>query len=123
MQELDVTTTAVSALLELGLVLDDERLALGVDDSGEWGGDRVMGSLGLGNEALVANNSREDGGFLDRPLADIAPSLAAGGRLLGSFRRCPALRPVVGELLDEGALYRSRLSRERKIVSQARMIF
>lgn len=47
-QELDVGATALEPLLELDLVLNDERLGLGgIDRLREESGDGVMGSLGL----------------------------------------------------------------------------
>jgi hypothetical protein len=77
--------------LELGLVLDDERLASGVDWGGERSGDGVVGGLGLGDEALVADKGGADGGLLDGPLADVREGLAADGGLLGRLARRPSL--------------------------------
>ncbi len=81
-EELDVSTTAVAALLVLDLVLHDERLRLEVDRLAEWGRDSMMSGLGLGYETFVACDNR-DRGLLDLPLADIAECLAANGGLLG----------------------------------------
>ncbi len=60
-----------------------------------------MSGLALGDEALVAGNEGFEG-FLYLPLADIAPSLATNGGLLGSLRGRPSLGPVISELLEEG---------------------
>lgn len=63
----------------------------------------MVGSLGLGDEALVALD--EDFFWvLYLPLADVAEGLAADGGLLGRLGRCPAFGPVVGELLKERRL-------------------
>ena len=55
-----------------------------LDGFREGGRDGVVSSLALGNEALVAGDEGFEG-FLYLPLADIAPSLATNGGLLGSF--------------------------------------
>ena len=54
LEELDITTTAVTALLVLDLVLDDKGLVGKLDRLSEGGRDGMVGSLGLGYEALVA---------------------------------------------------------------------
>ena len=84
LEELDVATAAVAAVLVLDLVLDDERLLRKVDGGLERRGDGVVGGLGLRDEALVAV---DDGlrGLLDGPLADVAVDLVADGRLLGGL--------------------------------------
>ena len=68
----------------------------------------MVRGLGLGDEAFVALNE-DFGSVLDLPLADVAESLAADWGLLGSLGRCPAVRPVVGELLKEWRLDARRL--------------
>lgn len=60
----------------------------------------------LDDKTLVALDALEDGGLLDRPLADVSPLLVlllVLGLLLG-VGGLPALLPVVGELLDEVTL-------------------
>lgn len=109
LEQLDVTTTAVAALLVLDFVLDDERLVAETDGLGEGRGDSMMGRLGLGNETEVALDGRVDRRLLDGPLADVGPGLAAGRSLLGRLRRRPTGGPVVGELLEERRLDRGRL--------------
>ena len=84
LEELEVATTAVAALLVLELILHNEWLVAELDGLGEGRRDGVVGSLGLRYETLVAD---DDGfqGLLDLPLADIAPSLATNSGLLGCF--------------------------------------
>lgn len=82
LEELDVTATAVTALLVLDFVLNNERLGLEVDGLGEGGRDGVVGSLALRYETLVAVDDR-NGGVLDLPFADIAEGFAADRGLLG----------------------------------------
>src|SRR5262249_40323293 len=103
LEELEVSTAAVAALLELGLVLDDKVLASGVERSLEWRGDSVVGGLGLGDEAFVSNDGGADGRLLDLPLADIGESLASDRSFLGRLAGSPALVPVISELLDKRA--------------------
>ena len=103
LEEFDVATTAVAALLVLDLVLDDKRLFREVDGLREWGRDGVVRGLRLRDEAEVALDDRHQG-LLYLPFTDIAESLAADGGLLGRLRGSPARRPLVGELLDEGGL-------------------
>lgn len=103
LKKLDVSTAAVSALLVLDLVLNDERLFAEVDGVLERCRDGVVGSLGLGNQALVTLNQRLEG-ILDLPLTDIAEGLAADRSLLCGFGGCPPLGPVLGELLEERSL-------------------
>jgi hypothetical protein len=116
LEELDVATTAVAALLVLDLVLDDKGLGAKVDRIREGSGDRVVGRLGLGDKALVAFN---DNGLaiLDRPFADVSESFTANGGLLGSLRDSPTAGPVVGELLDEGCVDSGRLSLTYEIIN------
>lgn len=46
-QQLDISTTALETLLEFDLVLNDERLALGVNGFVEKGRDGMVSGLGL----------------------------------------------------------------------------
>lgn len=85
LEQLDVTSTAVSSLLEFSLVLNDESLALGVQGLGEGSRDGMMGSLGLGNKSLVALDGREVRRLFNRPLSYVAPGFTADGGLLGSL--------------------------------------
>lgn len=100
LEQLDVTTTAVSALLVLHFILNHEGLFLEVDRGCKRGRDGVVRSLGLCNETLLANDERRLR-VLDLPFADVGKGLAAHRSLFGSLRRRPAFGPVVGELLDE----------------------
>ena len=63
----------------------------------------MVGSLALRNETLVALNEGVRR-VLYRPLADVAPGLAANGSLLRRLGRRPPAGPVVRELLKEGCL-------------------
>jgi hypothetical protein len=91
--------------LQLDLVLDNERLSLGVDGLVELGRDGVVGGLVFDDQALVALHSLEDGGLIDGPIADVGPLL---GRILVLFllgvRWLPPRVPIVGELLKETSL-------------------
>jgi len=82
-EQLNVATTAVAALLVLDLVLDDERLLAESNGLLEGSRDGVMCCLGLCNETKVTVDGRVDGGFLDAPLADVRPGLAARRGFLG----------------------------------------
>lgn len=112
LEELDVSTSAVAALLELGLVLHNERLASGVKRGRKRGRDSVVGSLGFGDQALVANNGGAHRRFLDGPLADVRECLAANGGLLGCLRRSPSVLPVVRKLLHKSTFDRGGLNDE-----------
>lgn len=68
--------------LQLDLILDHQGLVLVVDLLGELGGDSVMGRRVLDHETLVALNTLQDGGFLDRPGANVGPVLIRLGVLL-----------------------------------------
>lgn len=103
LEELHVATTTVAALLVLDLVLHDERLLREVDRFHKGRRDGVVRRLGLSNEALVTFDEDIFCVF-DRPLADVAESLAADWGLLGRLRRRPAFRPVVAELFKERCL-------------------
>lgn len=93
--------------LELGLVLNNQSLALVVNLLGELGGDGVVSGLVLDNQALVALHSLVDGGLLDGPLADVRPLLlllACALEVLLCVGRLPSCLPVIGELLKEWTL-------------------
>jgi hypothetical protein len=45
LEQLEVSTTAIAALLEFGLILNDEWLALGVEGSSKGCRNRVMAGL------------------------------------------------------------------------------
>ena len=108
LEELEVTATAVAALLVLDFVLDDKGLLSEIDGLSEGRRDGVVGSLALGDEALGTLNGGLNG-VLDLPLADVAEGLGADGSLLGRLGGRPTLGPVVSELLEEGGLDRSSL--------------
>ena len=103
LEELNVATTAVAALLVLDLVLNDERLVVELDRLSEGSGDGMVGSLVLGDESLVTLDRGLEG-ILYLPLANIAEGLCADWSLLGRFRHSPSFTPVVGELFEEGSL-------------------
>lgn len=107
-EELEVATTAVTALLVLHFVLDNQGLLLEVDGLSKGCRNSVVGGLALCNETLVALNEGARRVF-DRPLTDIAEGLAADGGLLRCLRRCPPARPVIRELFKEGCLDSSTL--------------
>lgn len=102
-EELDITATAVAAVLVLYFVLDDQRLIGKVDGRLEGRRDGVVSSLRLGHETLVAVDDRLRG-LLDLPLSDVAESLSADGSLLCRLGDRPPLGPVVRELLEERSL-------------------
>jgi len=56
LEELKVSTTAVTTLLELGLVLNDDGLLGDSDRLGEGSRNGVVSSFGLCDETLVASN-------------------------------------------------------------------
>lgn len=109
LEQLQVGTTADQRVLGLDLILDNQCLALVVDLLGELGGDRVVSSWVLDNKTLVALNSLEDSGLLNRPLADVSPVLIGLGVILLGVGTLPAGLPVISELLQEGSLEGSRL--------------
>ena len=104
LEQLDVATAAVAALLVLDLVLDDQGLDAEANCLLEGSRDGVVGRLRLCDEALVAVDGGPHGGLFYGPLADIGPGLAAGRGLLGRLRRRPPGLPVIGELLKERRL-------------------
>lgn len=88
-KEFDITTTAVTALLVLDFILNNQRFVLEIDGVGERSRDGVMGSLALSHETFVALNDG-DGRVLDLPFANVTECLAANGGLLSGFGWCPA---------------------------------
>jgi hypothetical protein len=80
-KEFDVTTTAVTALLVLDLVLNDEGFIFEVHGGGKRCRDSMVGSLGLGNEAFFALN-KGCLGLLNLPLTDVREGLATDWGLL-----------------------------------------
>jgi hypothetical protein len=97
-EQLHVGTTALKALLELDLILDDQSLALVVDLGGEFGRDGMVGSWVLEHQTLVANDAWENLRLFDRPLANIGPVFVALRVLLLRVGDLPSCVPVVGEL-------------------------
>lgn len=108
LQQLEVSTTAVTTLLEFDLVLNDKRLASGVESSLKGSRNSMMRSLGLRHETLVTLDS-VNGGLFGVPLANVGERLAAYWSLLGGFRRSPTLGPVIRELFQERRLDARRL--------------
>lgn len=100
LEQLDVTTTAVSTLLVLYLVLNHEGLFFEVDRGCKRGRDGVVCSLGLCNETLLANDERCLR-VLDLPLANVGKGLAAYGGLFGGLGGRPTFGPILCELFDE----------------------
>ena len=111
LKELQVGTTADQGVLGLNLILDHQGLPLVVNLLGELGGDSVVSSRVLDDQTLVALNTLEDSGLLDRPLANVGPVLIGLGVILLCVRALPSGLPVVGELLKEGSLKGGRLER------------
>jgi hypothetical protein len=83
-EELEIATTAITALLVLDFVLDDERFGFEVDGGGEGCRDGVVGGFGLGDEAMVVRDDDNFGCF-DGPFAHVAESFTTHERLLGGF--------------------------------------
>ena len=88
--------------LFLGLILNNEGLALVVDRLGEFGGDGVVGCLVLEDKSLVASNAAKDSRLLYGPCANVGPFLLCV--LLLCMGNTPSVLPVVCELLQEGCL-------------------
>lgn len=117
LKELKVTATAVAAFLVLDLILNNQGLFAEVNCLAERCRDSMMGSLGLGYEALVSFN---DGSFrvLNLPFADVAECFTADGGLLGGLGGSPPVSPVLSELLEERSLDLSGLyAAERDVLS------
>jgi hypothetical protein len=115
LEELEIGTTTHQGVLRLDFILDHQGLALVVNLLGELGRDGVVGGRVLHHQTLVALNSLEDGGLLNSPLANEGPVLIGLGVVLLRVRELPPGLPVVGELLQEGSLERSRLDRVRRV--------
>lgn len=94
--------------LKLNFVLNNQGLVLRVNSLGELGGDGVVRSLVLDDQALVTLHALEDGGLLNGPLANVGPLLlllALGVlHILLGMRRLPAGLPVICELFEERGL-------------------
>jgi hypothetical protein len=103
LEEFDIATSTVAALLVLNLILHNKRLVGERDGLGKGRRDGVVGCLALGHQTTLAFNDR-DGRLLNFPLADVAESFTPNGGLLCCFGGCPAFSPVFRELLDEGCL-------------------
>lgn len=99
----------VSPTLELDLVLDNEGVVFVVDLLGELRRNGVVSRLVLEHETLVALDTLEHAGLLNRPGADVCPLLLGGLVVLLGVRDLPARFPVVGELFVERCLDGSRL--------------
>lgn len=97
--------------LKLDLILDNKRLALGVNLLSELGGDGVVSGRVLDNQALVTFHALEDVRLLNSPLANIGPLLILIRVLcvLLGVGRLPSRLPVIGELLKERSLEGSGL--------------
>jgi len=109
LKKLQVGTTADQGVLRLNLVLDHKGLALVVNLLRELGRDSVVSGRVLDDQTLVAFNTLEDSGLLDRPLANVGPVLLGLGIILLCGGALPPGLPIVGKLLKEGSLEGSRL--------------
>ncbi len=119
LEQLEVTTTAITALLVLDLVLNDERLVRNVNWFVEWGRDCVVRRDALRNETEVALN---DGGgcFFDQPFANIREDFITNGGLLSSLRGCPPVLPALGKLFEERSLDFCGLQVKVRLVTKQR---
>ena len=59
--------------LEFDLILDNQRLSLGIDGLWEFGGDGMMGGLVLDYQPLVTLHALEDSWLLDGPVSNVSP--------------------------------------------------
>lgn len=84
LKKLEVATAAVSALLVLDFVLNNQRLVLEVQRRFQWSGDGVVGSLAFSDQTHVTLDGWVDG-LLDLPFTDIAKCLSTDGGLLGGL--------------------------------------
>ena len=99
-QEFNITTTAVTTLLELCLILNDKWFSGDSDRALEGSRDSMVGGLSLCDETLLTLNDGDDR-FFDFPPADVRVSLPAYRGLLSSLRRGPTIIPIIGELLEK----------------------
>jgi len=122
LEQLHVRTTALEAIwklvstrrmkelcsrlltLKLDLVLNDKSVLLVVNGLGELGGDGVVSSFVLDDQALIALHALEHRRLLDGPGADVCPLLVVGLDVLLCVRGLPSVLPVVCELLEERRL-------------------
>lgn len=93
-----------SLTLELDFVLNNKRVVLVVNRLGEFGGDGVVSSLVLDDQALVTLHALEHGRLLNGPGSNVCPFLVIGLDILLCVRRLPSVLPVVCELLEEWRL-------------------
>ena len=89
--------------LKFDFVLDNEGLALVVNDLGKLGRNGMMSGLVFENETLVTLHALEDCRLFDRPGADIGPVLVSV--CLFCVRGLPSCLPVIGELLQKRSFY------------------
>jgi len=84
LEKFDVAATAVSALLVLDFVLNDQGFGFEVQGGFQGGGDGVVGSLALGDETGVAFDNW-GARLLDLPFTNIAKCFSTNGGLLGGL--------------------------------------
>lgn len=97
--------------MRLDLVLNHQGLALVVDLLGELGGDGVVSSGVLHDQTLVTIDTLQDSRLLNGPFTNVSPFILGLSVILLRVRRLPPSLPVVGELLKEGSLEGSGLTR------------
>jgi len=85
------------------LILDNKGFVTEVNGGSKGCRDGVVSGLALCHETLVTLDD-SNGRFFNLPLTDVAEGLFAIGRLLGSLRACPPVRPIISELFNEGSL-------------------
>jgi hypothetical protein len=88
--------------LQLNFILNNQGLPLWIDGLLELGGDGMMGSLVLNDQAFVALHPLEDTWLLNGPIANVGPFF---GCILFFFllsvRWLPPRIPIISELLKE----------------------
>ena len=95
-QKLDISSSALETVLELGLVLDDERLAvLDLDGRKDLCRDSGVGCLRLDDQTFVARDSRENGRLLHGPDSNVREGLATDGGLLDGGGGGPTGLPAI----------------------------
>jgi hypothetical protein len=108
LKKFDIAATAVTTLLVLDFILNNQAFVLEVDRFGKGSRDGMVGSFAFCNEALVTLNNG-NGWILYFPFSDVAEGFATYGCLLGCLRRCPTFRPVICELFNKTAFNRGGL--------------
>ena len=83
-KELDIATTAVTALLILHLVLNDQWIILEVKRLGKGSRNGVVGGFAFRNQTLIALNDG-NGRLFHLPLADITEGLTTDWGLFGGL--------------------------------------